>query len=76
MMQWFSLIALTITFALAARSLWKVEQVLSLSALLTSLMTFLRALSIAPAWGQLVIIVLLSTLYWMSGVFLAPYSRN
>lgn len=75
-MQWFYLIALTIAFATAARSLWKVEQVLSLSALLTSLITFLWALTAAPAWGQLVMTALLFVLYRMSGFSLPRYSQN
>ncbi len=75
-MQWFYLIALTLAFAMAARSLWKVEQVLSLSALLTSLITFLWALTAAPAWGQLVMTALLFALYRMSGISLPRYSQN
>ena len=75
-MQWFYLIALTIAFALTASSLWKVEQVLSLSALLTSLITFLWALTAAPAWGQLMMTVFLFVLYRMSGIPLPRYSQN
>ncbi len=75
-MQWFYLIALTLAFAIVARSLWKVEQVLSLSALLTSLITFLWALTAAPAWGQLVMTALLFALYRMSGFSLPRYSQN
>ncbi len=75
-MQWFYLIALTLAFAMAARSLWKVEQVLSLSALLTSLITFLWALTAAPAWGQLVMTALLFAVYRMSGFSLPRYSQN
>ncbi len=75
-MQWFYLIVLTITFALVARSLWKTEQVLSLSALLTSLITFLWALTIAPTWGQLVMTALLFVLYRLSGFSLPRYSQN
>jgi hypothetical protein len=62
-MQWFYLIALTIAFAMAAKSLWNVEQVLSIAALLTSLITFLLALITASAWGQLVMTALLLALY-------------
>lgn len=74
-MQWFYLITLTVTFAIAAKVLWKTEQVLSVAALLTSLITFLWALTAAPAWGQLVMTAMLFALYRFPGLSLTRYSQ-
>ena len=74
-MQWFYLIALTTTFAIMAKALWKTEQVLAVAALLTSLITFLWALTVAPAWGQLTMTAMLFALYRFPGFSLARYSQ-
>jgi hypothetical protein len=62
-MQWFYLITLAVALGMTAKSLWKVEQVLSIAALLTGLISFVWAFITAPSWGQLVITILLFSIY-------------
>lgn len=75
-MQCFYLIALTFAFGLISRYLWKVEQVLSVAALLSGIITFFWAFTIAPAWGQLVMTTFLFALYRLPGWALLAYSER
>lgn len=47
------LIGLTMSLAIAARSLWKVDQVYSIAAIIAGLVTFIWGFALAPVWFQL-----------------------
>ncbi|UBF26718.1 hypothetical protein K9N68_01565 [Kovacikia minuta CCNUW1] len=63
-MHGFYLIAFTATAWIAARYLWKFEQVYAIAALLAGLISLIWGLTCTPAWVQLLVAGLLLGLYW------------